>query len=263
MKTSTERLAYLFMERAEVCRGQGDLKKAGTYQRMADELLYGDFDIISASEIGEPLLNKSATDPDAESESSVVSKVSPTFLITIHRDKNPEPESIYNPNDFMGRDTLTANSEEGVRVYAKFPQPAYCFLIALNSDGSDQLCFPRDEAVPPPMIKGLEFPEDDNQYYQLKDATGLQAFVMVTSPMPLPSYVKWKEKSEIMPWQNMRTDGAWGYDGTRYNRLGANEESLRSKVVMPKALYQTMSKIKKSAGQGVVSAVAFPVVKKN
>ena len=79
--------------------------------------------------------------------------------------------------------------DDDIRVTARFSRPVYCFLFALNPDGSVQLCYPESdtEVQPAPLLR-LKYPSDEDLAFGLTDGTGHQAFVLATSDTPLPSF---------------------------------------------------------------------------
>jgi hypothetical protein len=79
-----------------------------------------------------------------------------------------------------------------VRVQVAFSRPAYSYLIALNPNGTIQLCVPVGGIVPSLPRRELDFPEYPADYFGLTDGVGLQAFVVVASDRPLPAYESWK-----------------------------------------------------------------------
>ena len=81
--------------------------------------------------------------------------------------------------------------DDDVRVFAQLNTPAYCYLIALNPDGSVQLCHPDTETGPPPRSDQIVYPID-SKYFPLTDGTGFQGFVVLASRQPLPSFARWK-----------------------------------------------------------------------
>ena len=110
------------------------------------------------------------------------------------------------------------------------------------------------------MIKNLAFPKDENQYFDLKDSAGLQAFVLVTSALPLPSYKEWKEKAGRLPWQREETADAWGFTGTQYNSLLSPTNTFQTRGGLPSInLSRTLEYIQSNSGAVIVNAVAFPV----
>ena len=64
---------------------------------------------------------------------------------------------------------------------ARLTAPGYCYLIALNPDGREQLCWPEDPAAPPPPTQVIDYPQDPTMGFGLTDGVGLQAFVLVVS----------------------------------------------------------------------------------
>ena len=100
-----------------------------------------------------------------------------------------------------------------VRVQVTFSRPAYSYLIALNPDGTIQLCIPAGGIVPSSPRHELDFPEDPDDYFALTDGVGLQAFVVVASDRSLPAYESWKTQVPGgLAWSPVDREGLWTYD---------------------------------------------------
>lgn len=105
---------------------------------------------------------------------------------------------------------MTLPFDARVVVQSEFSRPVYAFLIALDANGAHQLCWPLnenakpDENVIPPQIPKLKYPNrrgpnGGEVMYALNDEPlgGLQAFAVVISDNPLPSYKEWKQNRDI------------------------------------------------------------------
>jgi serine/threonine protein kinase len=147
-----------------------------------------------------------------------------------------------------------------VRVTARFTGPAYCYLIAFNPDGADQLCYPaRAEADKPPKPRtDLTYPTGEAMF-QL-DAAGLQAFALVATHQPLPSYAEWRKRLTPFGWDREKHGDAWRWNGESFTPLASlqrgKEEEVRTVPAPFKALCR---RLREHGGAEVVSAVVFPV----
>lgn len=106
--------------------------------------------------------------------------------------------------------------EDSVAVTVELSDPAYCYVIALNPDGSTRLCFPVNERTAPPRRRRLECPLGSGGNpvkFGFRDGVGAQAFVIVASHDPLPAYHTWRLALGELPWRPARTDGVWRFDG--------------------------------------------------
>jgi hypothetical protein len=165
------------------------------------------------------------------------------------------------PKGEIGRLSIDMREGDDVRASAKFNRPAYCYLVAFNPDGKEQLCYPSDPTQPPPAISELEYPRDQNRYFALTDGVGLQAFVLVVSWQPLPAYRDWRSQA---PWRALdaEKDDIWQYDGRRFNYRGQLRGPERERQGAPRGLQALIDYVKSRPGVEVVQAVAFPVKKK-
>jgi hypothetical protein len=158
---------------------------------------------------------------------------------------------------------------DAVRIMAKFSKPAYCFLIAFNPDGKEQLCYPSDaddnpapEEVPA-LVEELRFPKSLSRNGQprgfpLEDGVGMQAFVLLISSKPLPAYAQWQKEAGVAPWQVSRLDGIWRFDGKDFES-SIERGKVRDLDLLPQALVKLCHFFQNRAGIDAVQVVAFPV----
>jgi serine/threonine protein kinase len=107
------------------------------------------------------------------------------------------------PVGLIGTDHKTIELNDAVRFTVKLSAPAYCYLVAFNPDGTEQLCYPeaateeQARAAVPPKVLELRFPRDGGKF--VLDQAGLQAFVLVASSRPLPAYAEWRGRAGAPP----------------------------------------------------------------
>jgi len=178
-----------------------------------------------------------------------------SFVVSHFRGAKAHPEGE------IGRLSIDVREDDDVRVTARFNRPGYCFLIAFNPDGKDQLCYPSDPAEPPAKITELDYPRDQTHYFPLTDGVGLQVFVLVVSWQPLPAYRDWRGQA---PWRKLPAadDDIWQYDGRRFNYRGQLRAPERERQGAPAALQELIDFVKARPGVEAVQALAFPVKKK-
>lgn len=112
--------------------------------------------------------------------------------------------------------------DDDIKVRVGFSQPAYFYLVALNPDGTVQLCFPeRDDHPQAEPISELRYPPAADTAFGLTDGVGQQALVVVASREPLPSFRKWWDNLRHVPWPHPELNGNWIYRGGRMVSLGA------------------------------------------
>jgi Protein kinase domain len=150
-----------------------------------------------------------------------------------------------------------------VRVRVTLSRPAYCYLIALNPDGKDQLCIREVPDRPEALRRVLEFPENPKDFFGLTDGVGLQAFVVVASDRPLPEYEAWKSQDPGgFVWATIDADGLWTYDGGAAAASRATGR-LRGEIVQreaaPAPLVTFCDRLRQRRDVALVRAVAFPV----
>jgi hypothetical protein len=149
--------------------------------------------------------------------------------------------------------------EDDVRVHARLNAPGYCYLIALNPDGGAQLCLPVDDATPPPRLSEVGFPPDPRLAFGLTDGVGLQAFVLVASPDPLPPYRDWRARAGDLPWLATDSGRPWQFDGREFVPLKGQRGAIRPMLGLP-APFEAVCRTLQARPEFVaIQAVAFPV----
>jgi serine/threonine protein kinase len=159
----------------------------------------------------------------------------------------------------LGLNSFFARADDDVRFHVHLSAPAYCYLIALNPDGKDQLCQPQDETIRPPRAQALAYPADADVYFGLTDGAGVQAFVLLASRRPLPTYADWKATTGPLPWRREQADGVWQFDGTRFRRLDVSRGEERVRGGPPAVLEELGTFLRARPEADAVAAVAFPV----
>jgi hypothetical protein len=171
-----------------------------------------------------------------------------------------------NPIGRIGVDSSSAREKDLVKVSAKLDRPAYCYVIAFNPDGNDQLYYPADRDVPPPKSAAIYYPADDG-YLRLTKGAGLQTLMLVASSDPLPAYARWRAGLGEVPWQATQADGVWrsGAQGL----VLAMADAARSRSPErggptelsepPRPLSQLYRFLATRPGVDAVRALAFPV----
>ena len=146
--------------------------------------------------------------------------------------------------------------------------PAYAFLIALRPDGVVEVCDPEDPGVSPAKTRQLQYPprSKTGEVYRLEDGVGLQAFALVVSKSPLPSFHEWQRRVGAPPWSAglpglagvvWRHDGHWIIPGSSSDPNGqrGKGKSIRGGSAVA-ALADWLRAI---PGIDAVEVVAFPV----
>ncbi|HKI30732.1 MAG TPA: serine/threonine-protein kinase [Gemmataceae bacterium] len=168
------------------------------------------------------------------------------------------------PRGEIGVRSFSTRYGDQLRVQAELSEPASCFLLALNADGKEQLCWPADPKVPPERCERLSYPGGD-QVFNLNDEVhgGLQAFVLLASRQPLPGYTAWRQGQPPLPWKRLPPveDVVWRGEGERLESVLPGE--VRGGVSELKGLgplTQTVQQLRAAAGIETAAARAFPVL---
>src|SRR5262249_155869 len=86
-----------------------------------------------------------------------------SFHVELHAVKRDDPVGL------TGTDTFAARFGQDVRVQAQLNTPAYFYLIALNPNGKDQLCYPKDPGIAPSSAATIDYPSDPGKGFGLTD----------------------------------------------------------------------------------------------
>jgi serine/threonine protein kinase/CHAT domain-containing protein/tetratricopeptide (TPR) repeat protein len=185
----------------------------------------------------------------------------------------------FHVNHFQGKDSKPVGDiadaaqpiriNDSVKVVARFDKPTYCYLIALNPDGGEQLCHPVFEgdrpqealATRPEAITALKFFPDDKGVFAL-DSSGLQVFVLIASSNPLPPIGEWRSQFGKTPWKRVGFGGEyrWRYNGKEFVRLPIERGKHGERISEPQVLREVCKAFESRAGVEAVRAIAFPVV---
>lgn len=155
---------------------------------------------------------------------------------------------------------------DDLRIRARLSAPAYCYLLAINPDGSLQLCHPDDPATPPAPASRLDFPGAEQDYFGLTDGAGLQAFVLVASRSPLPPFEGWAPAGEAVFWTGGAPSGVWEYDGRAFRLLSSEagpspvRGEVRPRAAAPAPFADACRRLGRAPDVDLVCGVAFPVV---
>jgi serine/threonine protein kinase len=159
----------------------------------------------------------------------------------------------------IGKSPDDARCDDAVRILVRFDSPVYCYLVALNPDGKDQLCHPKQPTEEPARVVEVGFPSRAEDYFRLGEEPGLQAFVVVASRKPLPAYAQWSDRIR-WPWKRVTADGVWRFDG-RWIHLVSNKDRgvVASISDSPRPFRDICEYLSKLHGIEVSQAIAFPV----
>src|SRR5262249_13627591 len=98
---------------------------------------------------------------------------------------------------------------DSVTLVVDLSEPAYFYVLEFNFDGKYRLIWPVDEngksseAVKPPRQMSLRWPQSDTRRLYLNDNEmgGLQAYAVVASKGPLPSFAEYRQRLGGLGWR--------------------------------------------------------------
>jgi hypothetical protein len=160
----------------------------------------------------------------------------------------------------IGKESLDSRENDAVRISVRLNEPAHCYLVAFNPDGSKQLCWPDAESTPPPATRTIDYPSRSADAFYLTDGAGQQVFALIASRRPLPKYAAWSQQQDNVPWS--RTEPV-SLPPLRFDTSEPPvHDTLRGSVGKLKgaaALEELCLYLKNTVPADVVHAVTFPV----
>jgi hypothetical protein len=157
---------------------------------------------------------------------------------------------------------------DDVRVEVRLSEPAYAYLLALNTDGSVQLGLPESEAQPPPCTDQLVLYPSRADYFTLTEGPGVQAFAVVASRRPLPAYRDWRPGLAGLNWGHTEAAGVWRYDSQQFapdpppgSDPGEGKRGTKTRRV-PEPFEAACRFLRDRPGVEAIEAIAFSVLPK-
>ena len=165
----------------------------------------------------------------------------------------------------VGSESYSTRFDDDIRVQVKLSRPAYCYLIAFNTDGTVQLCYPETESTPPQRIEVLDYPS--GKYFGLTDGAGVQALVLVASIEPLSPYERWRTRTGKPPWKHIEHDEieqgvVWRFADAMSGLVVKARGEVRERSKAPKA-FEDLCNFFTSCSFDAIHALAFLVKPKD
>lgn len=149
---------------------------------------------------------------------------------------------------------------DGLSIEVNFSSPAYCYLIALNPDGSVDLCWPGEqEGTPRSAPEPLKYPEADNEMFAFEEGTGQQAFLLVYSSVELPSCEEWLEDVGKLEWDSSDFGRWYWRDNELVSAYSSEERGGPKEVPGTSQFYEVCKHIEGMSEDVDVYGVSFPV----
>jgi hypothetical protein len=180
-----------------------------------------------------------------------------SFTVVLHaRPPYSAPEGLIGNNAFAGQ-----FEDNDVRVEAHLNTPAYYYLIALNPNGEAQLCLPKGELAKPTRATEIHYPSNPEKGFALTDGVGLQAFVLVASRSPLPSFREWRRGLGDFWRREAKADGVWRFDGNSFEPAEPNRQRgvERPLADLPEPLKAACQALHSAPSVEAIHVLAFPV----
>jgi serine/threonine protein kinase len=168
------------------------------------------------------------------------------------------PRTAVDPSGTIGVNVFAAQLGQDARIHARLSAPGFCYLLALNPDGTTQLCYPENPEAASHRTIEIHFPPDASKGFALTDGVGTQVFVLITSAKPLRPYSEWPELLGALPWKPAESTSVWRYDGRNFES-DVERGDIRPLAGLPPPLSPTCRALQSAPGVEAIRAVAFPV----
>jgi serine/threonine protein kinase len=159
----------------------------------------------------------------------------------------------------LGDGLSAARPEDQVRIRGRLSRKAYCYLIALNTDGSSNFCPKSANIEPPEVVREIVYPPPGSRGFRLGDSSGMQGFVLAASLRPLKPFITWEVTVNGLPWKPGPLTEGWTYDGRDYWALDERLRGQESNLTVSAEFKAVCSFLRKRKEFDVVQAIAFPV----
>jgi serine/threonine protein kinase len=195
-------------------------------------------------------------------------------------------DGAYTPAGAIGERSFQAYCDDQVVIRVNLSRAAHCFLIGCNFDGKEQLLWPCDATklgspglpdlpprpvyrftCPPPGPPGPDDKPAKPKRLALDDdmTGGMQAFVVVASRQPLPSYAEWRKRRGPIPWRKLPPSrGVWASSGETLDPLTPVVGRRRGQVVEVEGEPPLLALCRWARGKNTdaVEALTFPVFRR-
>jgi hypothetical protein len=176
------------------------------------------------------------------------------------------------PAGLIGEKSYRTRYGDAVTLGVRLSAPGYCYVLAFNFDGKEELLWPTDEkgkpseSLPPPRTERVRFPASGRLHLEEDDApSGLQAYAVAASRRPLPLYADWRKGRGGVRWERLPAGKTvWEADarGTYALELGLRPDRGKVREVPGTPPLGALCRALTAGGVEAVEAIAFPVLPK-
>jgi tRNA A-37 threonylcarbamoyl transferase component Bud32 len=176
------------------------------------------------------------------------------------------------PGGRIGETASRTHYGDAVTLRVDLSVPGYCYVLAFNFDGKEELLWPVDEQgkpserLAPPRSQQVRFPASGRLYLEEDTArSGLQAYVVAASARPLPPFGQWRKGRAGLRWKRLPAGKTvWEADARGVYPVSGGLRPDRGKVrpVPGEPPLADLCRAARAGGVEVVEAIAFPVLPK-
>jgi serine/threonine protein kinase len=171
------------------------------------------------------------------------------------------------PQGKIGEKVFEPRWGDHATVQTHLTRRAYAFLIAFQANGRVEVCFPEKDNEPPTHTDKPSYPStaaSGGDAYELSDGEGLQAFAVVVSSQPLPSFKEWwSNHSKNCPWKKETAEPGVVYRGNGEDPVeplvGDNQRSKGAKAMGKQMVSGLAQWLRKIPGVETVQVLGFAV----
>lgn len=160
----------------------------------------------------------------------------------------------------IGETSDVVDLNDSARIRVELTQPRYCFLIAFNPDGKDQLCIPLDRNEVPRLTKSIVYHPQLDMAFRFTDGVGAQAFVLLVSREPLPSFNAWIAAHGPVPWHKTNWKGVWVFDGQQLDRRDKDRAEGKLETTELQPFVELCNSLSDRNEMELIYAIGFPVL---
>jgi serine/threonine protein kinase len=214
--------------------------------------------------IGFVLFNLNKTTQSEVGETLVPAPLEVELFEVRHYRFDPETETLI-ATGAISADNPAARATDDVTVHARFIEPAFFYLLSLDTDGRVRPRMPASPTEPPAAAPSVDYPSDpatdpSGNLFNLSRGSGTQGFMLMASAEPLPAWSDWVAAHGEPTWsrESLPPNAVMLFDGTETRTLSTTRDPQprRGRLILDPVDWA-------KAQQGISTRfIAFPVLPK-
>lgn len=180
--------------------------------------------------VGFLLFNPNQNLQPALAESTVPAAFQVESFEVRHYRYDPETETLI-ATGAINADNPAARATDDVTVHARFSQPAYFYLLSLDTDGRVRPRMPESPTDLPVAVPVINYPSDPasdptGSLFNLSRGSGTQGFMLAASAEPLPAWSDWIAARGEPTWsrESLPPNTVMLFDGVKTHTLSTTRD---------------------------------------